>query len=685
MPPAACPADDRPGPPPVTSEPGDGFLNACFLGAHAENNDLFEALLVDALRDHMYWRRNFHPEDPPPIAPLAQQDPEYGAFVARLRRELQLLTARLKRSPPLASPRYMGHMVSDPLLPALLAQMVTTPYNPNNISGDAAPGTIDLELDVGLQLARMFGFPDNEKAPDCAFGHLTSGGTVANYEALRLAVAVKYLPLALREGARATGLDVVLRGRPLVAHDTWSLVNLTPAETLDLLGDCRRGLAEPAVRKAFAEATTAARIETLGWIEFHRRHPELRPPLLLAGRTAHYSWRKAAKLLGLGSASLNLLPTTEMRIDVPALDEALAAAARDQVPVLAVVAILGTTEYGSLDPLPDILRLRDAWTPRGLTFTVHVDAAWGGYLTTLFRAPDGGLRPREDMRREFRYFPSPRVYATFAALARADTVTVDPHKLGYLPYGAGGGFVCRDQRLMALVNEDAPYVFDPASGEETGGYRERFRDLGRFILEGSKPGAAAAGVYVTHRVLPLDAAHFGRLARRSLLATERLYDGLRDLAARLRGRVHLLVPFEPDANVVCVAFNPAGNTSVGALNAYFERVYARLRVRLDRPLQAGEFFGSSTLLRPETLGREERRRILADLGLAGDGARTAEIPDVGLRVLRHALMNPWLMDDVNGIDYIDLYCRYLETLLVEELPRNGAGGPEDSGGRTSPA
>src|SRR5690606_4810211 len=131
------------------------------------------------LRDHVYWRRNFHPEDPPAIPTHSAQSAEFMAFEARLRRELHTLSAALKRSVPFHSPRYLGHMVSDLALPGLAAQMLTLPYNPNNVSEDAAPVTIDLEIKVGLQLARLFGFVDDPGRVDCAFGHLTSGGTVA--------------------------------------------------------------------------------------------------------------------------------------------------------------------------------------------------------------------------------------------------------------------------------------------------------------------------------------------------------------------------------------------------------------------------------------------------------------------------------------------------------------------------
>lgn len=158
----------------------DPALYPCFLGPYAENDALLEKLVVEFLRDHVYWRRNFHPEDPPAIPTHAAQAPEFMAFEAKLRRELHSLSAALKRSVPFHSPRYLGHMVSDLLIPGLVAQILTLPYNPNNVTEEVATVTIDLELKAGLQLARMLGYPSDPAAPDCAFGHLTSGGTLAN-------------------------------------------------------------------------------------------------------------------------------------------------------------------------------------------------------------------------------------------------------------------------------------------------------------------------------------------------------------------------------------------------------------------------------------------------------------------------------------------------------------------------
>lgn len=97
-----------------------------FLGAYGENNDFFERALLELVRDHVFWRRNFHPEDAPPITVREQYDAVFLDGIARTRQELHQLTAQLKRSVPFFHPRYVGHMVSELLMPGLIAQLVTT-------------------------------------------------------------------------------------------------------------------------------------------------------------------------------------------------------------------------------------------------------------------------------------------------------------------------------------------------------------------------------------------------------------------------------------------------------------------------------------------------------------------------------------------------------------------------------
>ena len=644
---------------PPSVRPGRGALDACFLGPYGENDGLLEKLVVEFLRDHVYWRRNFHPEDPPAIPTDAAFDPGYRAFEARLRRELHALSAQLKKSVPFHSPRYIGHMASDLLIPGLAAQILTLPYNPNNVSEDAAPVTVDLEVEVGLQLARMVGYPHDPDMDACAFGHLTSGGTLANYQALRLALALKAFPVALR-AAGVPDLDLPV--------DDWGAFNLGPAAATALVVRWKDWLAAlpPREHRAWKAKVEAERIERRGLVDFFTAHPDLKTPLVLAPITAHYSWSKGMKLLGLGRAQLRLLPECEMRVDIDALERTIAACERDRRPVLLAVGVLGTTEYGTVDPIDGLVDARDAAQARGFGFGVHVDAAWGGYLATLFRNADGSLRPREEVAAGFARFPQPRVHAAVAALARTDSITIDPHKLGYLPYGAGA-FLCRDHRAMALLAESADYVFHDHAPR---GYRARYRNLGQFIPEGSKPGANAAAVYVTHKVLPLDHANFGMLPAQTVRSAEAFHDAALAFAGRVRERVQVVVPFPPDSNLVCVALNPAGNSDIAAANAFTRRLHDELRVDPSSPLQDRSFFGSVTMLRPQALGEAAMGRILAALGLQpgrddGDG-------EDHLVILRHTLMNPWLIDRRNDISYIDLYFRHLEK-RIEVLLRDNRG------------
>lgn len=635
----------------ATTTTGDGharprMIDACFLGPYAQNDTLLEKLVVEFLRDHVYWRRNFHPEDPLAIGTSAAYHPDYLAFEARMRRELHLLSAQLKKSVPFHSPRYIGHMASDLLLPGLAAQILTLPYNPNNVTEDTAPVTVELEVKVGLQLARMLGYVDDPARPDCAFGHLTSGGTVANYQALRLALAQKAFPVALR----AAGVPELA-----LPEDDHAAFNLHPQHATALLEQWQHWLAQaaPAERRQWQARVQAARIEQLGLVAFFAAHPALKVPKVLAPITAHYSWSKGCKLLGLGRNQLELLPERGMRIDVDALEATLERCQRERQPVLLAVAVMGTTEYGTVDPVDAVVDARQRFAERGLGFAVHVDAAWGGYLATLFRNEDGSLRARADVARGFRAFPSAGVHAAVAAIAQTDSVTVDPHKLGYLPYGSGA-FICRDHRVMALLPEAADYVFH---GDTAQDYMTRYRSLGQYIPEGSKSGAAVAAVYVTHQVLPLDHAHFGLLPAQTIRAAEAFDTRARHFASEVAGVAQALVPFSPDSNLVCLALNPAGNRSVAAANAFVRRLHDELRIDPHQPVQNKQFFGSVTTLRPEALGEADTRRILDALGL--DMATLDEDGAGKLLILRHTLMNPYLLDEDNGVSYIDLYFDHL--------------------------
>src|SRR5690606_40969433 len=123
-------------------------------------------------------------------------------------------------------------------------------YNPNIVAIEASPVTTRLELEVAADLARMIGYD-----PKTSWGHLTSGGTVANFEAIWIARNIIYFPLAARGAADQLGLspDVELPDgstAPLNRLGLWELVNIRNGVALDLFDALRTSAPTADLRKA---------------------------------------------------------------------------------------------------------------------------------------------------------------------------------------------------------------------------------------------------------------------------------------------------------------------------------------------------------------------------------------------------------------------------------------------------
>ena len=132
-----------------------------------------------------------------------------------------------------------------------------------------------------------------------------------------------------------------------------------------------------------------------------------------------------------------------------------------------------------------------------------------------------------------------------------------------------------------------------------------------------------------------------------------------------------IVPFEPDSNLICLAVNRNGNRSLARMNRFARRVFARMKVDAARPVQFARFIGSYTSLRREGGDDGQCDRILRDLGI--DPATFVAVPNQPreeadhIFILRHTLMNPFLMDGPGERNYIDMYWDFLEEVIDDAL------------------
>jgi hypothetical protein len=375
---------------------------ALFLGPKAENADVFERLLLEAFRDHVFWRRNFHPEDGFLITEQEKRTPPHESAISTLSQELFGLLAELKNGVPFFSPRYVGHMTADLTMASLIGYFATMLYNPNNVAAEGSPVTSRLELEVAAQLAAMIGYD-----PKRQWGHLCSGGTIANIEALWVARNAKYLPIAVRWASIARG-DEGLTVRvadgsraELATLDLWELLNIAPEDALDLLD---LFLSTTNDVEAAHRAITRHGISGMGSQEFGLRlaaefGDALPPGVLLVPSTAHYSFAKAARVIGLGEQQVVHVPVDRhFRMHPEAFEDRLAGLSKRRQPVIAAVGVLGTTEEGAVDRLHLLADVRDRVARTlGLSFHLHADAAWGGYAASVTWRADGTRRRFDDI------------------------------------------------------------------------------------------------------------------------------------------------------------------------------------------------------------------------------------------------------------------------------------------------
>lgn len=251
---------------------------------------------------------------------------------------------------------------------------------------------------------------------------------------------------------------------------------------------------------AFGHLTSGGSVANLDGLWSARRG---RTGGVAVSQDAHYVHRRNCRLMGI--EAIEMPCDARGGMDLECLEGALKRGVVDTV-----IASAGTPGFGAVDALDELVQLR-----RRHGFALHVDASYGGFFALLRDTPDVDLPHR-----------------ALAALRDCDSIALDPHKHGYQPYGCGCVLYAEER---SGDPQRSPYCdVTPYSG-----------------IEGSRPGAAAAALWLTLRCLPLSAmAGFGPILRDCRLAAQ-------GFAERLAASGRWSVPVPPQLGVV--AFHPRGN------------------------------------------------------------------------------------------------------------------------------
>ncbi|GHJ99070.1 lysine decarboxylase DesA [Streptomyces sp. NPDC003753] len=326
------------------------------------------------------------------------------------------------------------------------------------------------------------------------------------------------------------------------------------------LGPAADGVFTSGGTQSNLQALLLAREEAKPWRAGWEASDTLARLRILTSEVSHFSVRKSAKLLGLGPESVVAVPVGhDRRMQTVALAHELERCTRDGLIPMAVVATAGTTDFGSIDPLPEIAGLcaqYGTW--------MHVDAAYGCGLLV-----------------------SPRRRGLLDGIERADSVTVDYHKSFFQPVSSSAVLV-RDAATLRHATYHAEYL-NPRSA-----VRERIPNQVDKSLQTTRRFDALK-LWMTLRVMGAD-------------GIGQLFDEVCDLAAEgwklLAADPRYDVVVEPQLSTLVFRYIPSAVTDPAGIdraNLYARKaLFASGDAVVAGTKVAGRHYLKFTLLNPET-------------------------------------------------------------------------------------
>lgn len=285
------------------------------------------------------------------------------------------------------------------------------------------------------------------------------------------------------------------------------------------------------------------------------------PPVFLATENAHFSFAKAANLLGLGKGGWVELPADEHgAVRLESIGPILARVRDEGRRPFALVGVAGTTVTGTIDPLPELAGIAER---EGLWF--HVDAALGGAIAVSER-----LRPR------------------LAGIERARSITFNPQKWLYVPKTCAS-ILFRDGRDVDTHLREA-FVYGTSHRREHGAHY----NLGEWTLQGTRR-VDVLKLYLTFE-------HLGRVRLARII--ERHLDLAQYLADQIEASDELELLTRPDLNIVNFRYRglvPRAQSAEAALRD--DVITARIQTAIERS-------GLGWLSLPEYRGRRYLRAVI---------------------------------------------------------------------------
>lgn len=267
--------------------------------------------------------------------------------------------------------------------------------------------------------------------------------------------------------------------------------------------------------------------------------------------------------------------------------------------------------------------------------------------------------------------PDEAVLRALEALGEVDSITIDPHKMGYQPYPCGA-IAFRNDRVRDFVRQRAPYITALGGGravqqplrrlESGNDTAPTIESPAVYTLEGSRPSFPATALHLSTKVLALDQDGHGAIMRASWRSARELFEWIQvwsEIVEDLRAPndpargfefVPLAVdergePAPPDTNVVIFGVKPVASNRLGKYNAVTRAVYQSFTIQAERAERrysyAQPFFLSSTPFSLPDYPIDSIAPIAARAGIT-DFRDAYTQPGGEMLVLRATVMNPYL-------------------------------------------